>query len=109
MHAQLGAQIVETIPGSVRVSKFVRHHQERFDGSGYPDGLRGEDIPLGARIIAVAEAYVHMTMDRPYAPKRSTREALAELEARSGTQFDGMVVRTFLRQLRSKKTVHETE
>ncbi len=109
MHAQLGAQIVDTIPGSGRVAKFVRHHQERFDGSGYPDGLRGEDIPLGARIIAVAEAYVHMTMDRPYAPKRSTRDALAELEARSGTQFDGMVVRTFLRQLRSKKTVHETE
>ncbi len=103
MHAELGAQIVETIPGKGRLREVVRHHHERFDGNGYPDKLRGEQIPLAARIIAVAEAYVNMTAERPYAPVRTASEAMTELETLSGTQFDGMLVRLLLRQLRGDK------
>ena len=102
LHASLGARIVETVPGYIRVANLVRHHHERFDGTGYPGQLRGEEIPLGSRIIAVAETFAHMTVERSYAPRRTPSQALAELENMSGTQFDGMVVRMFLRQMKGK-------
>ncbi len=102
-HTIVGAQILATIPGSQRMCQFVRHHHERFDGAGYPDALKGEQIPLGARIIAVAEAYVDMMTDRPYAPARPQNEAIAELESLAGLQFDGMVVRILVRQLRGER------
>jgi len=104
-HSVLGARIAELIPGSLRVAALVRHHHERFDGAGYPDKLRSEDIPLGARIIAVAEAYVQQTSERSYAARRNPAQALAEVEAMSGTQFDPAVVRAFLRRMRNMKTV----
>jgi diguanylate cyclase (GGDEF)-like protein len=103
MHAELGARIVETIPGGAHLAQLVRHHHERFDGHGYPEGLEGEQIPLGARIIAVGEAYVNMTADRPYANVKPANEAMAELESLSGTQFDGMLVRILIRQLKGEK------
>ncbi|HUK86600.1 MAG TPA: HD domain-containing phosphohydrolase, partial [Terriglobales bacterium] len=103
-HAELGARIVETIPGGAQLAPLVRHHHERFDGHGYPEGLAGEQIPLGARIIAVAEAYVNMTADRPYASVKSPSEAMVELESLSGTQFDGMLVRILIRRLKGEKT-----
>ncbi|HMC31505.1 MAG TPA: diguanylate cyclase [Candidatus Angelobacter sp.] len=102
-HPELGARILEIVPGSTRMSNYVRHHHERFDGTGYPQKLRGEDIPLGARIIAVADAFAHITTDRPYAVKRTPAQALAELEKSSGTQFDGMIVRTFTSLMRQAK------
>ena len=102
-HTIVGAQIIATIPGSQRMCQFVRHHHERFDGAGYPDGLKGEQIPLGARIIAVAEAYVDMMTERPYAPARTLGEAISELEALAGLQFDGMVVRILVRQIRGER------
>jgi len=105
LHAALGSRIVGTIPGSARIASFIHHHHEHFDGSGYPDKLRGDAIPLASRIIALAEAYVYLTSDRPYAPKRTHIQACAELENHSGTQFDGMVVRTFLSQLKRAKPV----
>jgi HD-GYP domain-containing protein (c-di-GMP phosphodiesterase class II) len=67
MHPSVGAQFLEALPGSDNVRQYVHFHQERLDGSGYPNGLQGEEIPLGARILAVAEAYVNMRTDRPYA------------------------------------------
>jgi HD-GYP domain-containing protein (c-di-GMP phosphodiesterase class II) len=70
----------------------VYHHHEWFDGHGYGDGLSGEAIPLGARILAVADAYVAMTSDRPYRAARSSADALAELQDKAGTQFDPLVV-----------------
>ncbi len=103
-HVVVGAEIVEAIPGRERARLMVLHHHERFDGSGYPNGLRGEQIPLGSRIIAVAEAYVDMTTERAYAPVKSQDEAIAELEAMSGIQFDGMLVRLLIRQLKGEKT-----
>lgn len=101
-HALIGAEIVGAVPGGERVELILRHHHERFDGNGYPDGLRGEKIPLGSRIIAVAEAYVDMTSERPYAEVKSQAAAIAELEEMSGTQFDGMIVRILIHQLRAE-------
>ncbi len=102
-HVLVGAQIVDAIPGRERARLMVLHHHERFDGSGYPNGQRGEEIPLGSRIISVAEAYVDMTTERAYAAIKSQEEAIAELEAMSGVQFDGMLVRILIRQLRGEK------
>jgi len=102
-HVLVGAQIVDAIPGRERTRQMVLHHHERFDGSGYPSGQRGEEIPLGSRIISVAEAYVDMTTERAYAAVKTQEEAIAELEAMSGVQFDGMLVRILIRQLRGEK------
>jgi diguanylate cyclase (GGDEF)-like protein len=92
-HSGVGAQIVASVPDSDSIVAMVRLHHERFDGGGYPDGLGGDDIPAGARLLAVADAYVAMTTERPYAAAMSSAEALARLEARSGTQFDPEMVR----------------
>jgi HD-GYP domain-containing protein (c-di-GMP phosphodiesterase class II) len=78
----------------------VRYHHERLDGTGYPDGLRGEEIPLGARVLAVTDAYQTMTSDRPFAPRLTHEEAAREHERCSGKQFDPLVVQTFLCQLK---------
>jgi HD-GYP domain-containing protein (c-di-GMP phosphodiesterase class II) len=99
-HTLVGTQILATIPGSQRICQIVRHHHERFDGNGYPDGLVGDQIPLGARIIAVAEAFVDMMTERPYASAKTEAEALTELESLAGLQFDGMVVRILTRFVR---------
>ncbi len=80
------------MPGLERVSSIVRHHHERFDGEGYPDGLKGEDIPIESRILAVADAYVAMTEERPYRRCMNATAAEAELEAHRGSQFDPRVV-----------------
>jgi len=103
MHPKVGGEILATIPGSRRLREWVEHHHENFDGSGYPAGLRGEEIPLGARILHVADAYVNMTTERPFASARTPEAAMAELEALSGTQFDGMIVRILARQLKAEK------
>ncbi|HEY6937168.1 MAG TPA: diguanylate cyclase, partial [Terriglobales bacterium] len=75
MHPRVGGEILATIPGSRRLRDWVEHHHENFDGSGYPAGLRGEEIPLGARILHVADAYVNMTTDRPFAAARAPEAA----------------------------------
>jgi HD-GYP domain-containing protein (c-di-GMP phosphodiesterase class II) len=81
------------------VADLVLHHHERWDGCGYPDGLAGEQIPLGARIIFVTDAYDAMTSDRIYRPKRSEYAALAELRRCAGTQFDPGIVAAFTEEL----------
>jgi putative nucleotidyltransferase with HDIG domain len=80
----------------------VRSHHERFDGAGYPDGLSGEAIPLGGRILAVADAFEAMTSDRPYRYGLKFREALAELELNSGSQFDPFIVKACVRAIQTK-------
>ena len=80
----LGARILAPLG---EAAAFVRHHKERPDGTGYPDGLRGDDIPIGAAIIGVAEAYDAMTHHRAWRPTRSRREALEEIARARGTQF----------------------
>jgi diguanylate cyclase (GGDEF)-like protein len=102
-HARVGSEIVATIPGSVMLQKAVEHHHEAFDGSGYPNGLRGEEIPLWARILCLADAYVNMTTDRSFASAKTTEQAFAEIEKMSGTRYDGMLVRVLIRQLKTGK------
>jgi len=81
----------------------VRHHHERFDGAGYPDGLAREDIPLGARIMSVVDVFDAMTHDRAYRNALSREETIAELERGAGTQFDPAVVEAFLALMRREE------
>ena len=97
-HPQIGFRMLDSL-GVDPVADLVLHHHERWDGTGYPDGLRGEQIPLGARIIFVTDAYDAMTSDRIYRPKLSSRAALAELERCAGTQFDPGIVAAFVEEL----------
>jgi HD-GYP domain-containing protein (c-di-GMP phosphodiesterase class II) len=103
MHARVGGEIVGTLPASELLQKAVEHHHESFDGTGYPGSLQGEQIPMGARILAVADAYVNMTTERSFAPAKTSGQALAELERLSGIRYDGMLVRVLLRQLKTER------
>ena len=96
-HPVAGAQIVARW-GDPQLARMVRHHHERFDGSGYPDGLAGEEIPIGARIVAVADTFDAVTSSRPYRPALSRREALALLRREAGSQLDPAVVGAFRRR-----------
>jgi diguanylate cyclase (GGDEF)-like protein len=95
-HPVLGAEMLAPIEELALAVPVVRHHHERFDGRGYPDGLRGEDIPLVARVVSVADAFDSMTRDRPYGYGISRQAALEEVERNSGTQFDPRTVRALL-------------
>jgi HD-GYP domain-containing protein (c-di-GMP phosphodiesterase class II) len=86
-HAAEGASIINRLGFLSDAVPAIRHHHERFDGAGYPDHLVGDDIPLGARIIHVADAYDSMLTTRVYRPARPANAALAELRANAGTQF----------------------
>ncbi|NYE57426.1 HD-GYP domain-containing protein [Carboxydothermus ferrireducens] len=98
-HPVLGAKIVEEIPFLKQYAGMVRHHHERFDGTGYPDKVSGEKIPLGARIIAVADTYDAMTSDRPYRAALTKEQAMSELERNAGQQHDPRVVNALLKVL----------
>jgi putative nucleotidyltransferase with HDIG domain len=91
-HPLVGAQILDALQFPWAVKPAVRYHHERLDGSGYPEGLMGDEIPLGARVLAVADVMAAMTADRPYRPAMSEAEALAELTANSGSKYDSAVV-----------------
>jgi len=95
-HPVVGVKIIEGIPFLEPALPYVLHHHERWDGEGYPEGLAAENIPLEGRIMAVADTFDAMTSDRPYRPRRSIEEAIAELKRCSGTQFDPEMVRIFL-------------
>ena len=100
-HVTFGAKILEPLTPLARIKDMVLHHHEFFDGSGYPHALGGETIPLGARIIAVADAYDTITSDRTYKKARAATEALAELERCANGQFDAKVVEAFVRTMKS--------
>ncbi len=102
MHPIIAAEILSAIPSGEHIQQTVKHHHERFDGTGYPDGLKGEQIPLGSRILSVVDGYLTMMTDRPFAPRMSNTEAMAELERCSGTQFDGMLVRMLIGMLKNE-------
>ena len=94
-HAAVGADIIARLSRLKEAVPAVRHHHEQWDGCGYPDGLRADEIPLEASIIGLADAWDAMTTTRPYAEARSTREAMAELERGSGVRFNPVVVHAF--------------
>ncbi len=96
-HPMLGKGIVEHLSAHEQIVPLIVHHHERWDGAGYPGGLRGEDIPWGARIISVVDAYHAMTSDRPYRKALSRAEALIVIEQEAGKQFDPQIVDAFLR------------
>jgi putative two-component system response regulator len=87
-HPEIGAEICRPLGLSRRLSPVIRHHHERWDGAGYPDRLRGDQIPLGARVIAVLDTYDAMTHDRPYRAARSSEQALEDIRSQAGRQLD---------------------
>lgn len=95
-HPVVGEEILAPLPRAEQLLPAVRHHHERIDGAGYPDGLGGEDIPLFARIIAIADAFVAMTSDRPYRRRRSREEAIHTLRQGAGKQWDAALLERFL-------------
>jgi ribonuclease P protein subunit RPR2 len=96
-HPNQGARIMEPIPFMGEAVEIVRSHHERFDGGGYPRGLRGNEIPLSARIFAIADSFDAMTSDRPYRSALPAEAAVAEIRAGSGTQFDPRCAEEFER------------
>ena len=100
-HVGFGAKILDPLTPLARIREMVLHHHEFFDGSGYPQALSGDNIPLGARIIAIADAYDTITSDRTYKKARSATDALAELERCANAQFDGAIVELFVRTMRT--------
>ncbi len=104
-HPQIGADIIGPVEGLHHVAPLIRHHHEKFDGTGYPKGLKGEDIPLGSRIISVADAFEAMVADRIYRPSLGLNKALEEIKTGRGSHFDPRVVDAFL-DLIATDTVH---
>ena len=102
-HSVVGERVVRKISGLEPLASLVRSHHEHYDGYGYPDGMSGNGIHLGARIIAVADAFDAMTSNRPYRQARTITAAVAELTLCSGTQFDPVVVHVFLEAMREDK------
>jgi HD-GYP domain-containing protein (c-di-GMP phosphodiesterase class II) len=87
-HPVRGAEILSRVPGLEVVATIVRYHHERWDGGGYPDGIAGERIPMASRIISLCDSYNAMSSDRPYRRAMSHEDALAEIHANAGWQFD---------------------
>jgi putative two-component system response regulator len=102
-HTIIGERIVQPLRFSAQVGPIVRGHHERWNGSGYPDGLAGEEIPLGARVISVVDAYDAMTTDRPYRKALSFQDAVGELRRWADSQFDPRLVDTFLEMIEAAK------
>jgi GAF domain-containing protein len=95
-HADIGAELLSSIPFPYPVTPIVRHHHENWNGSGYPSGISGTDIPLGARILSVVDCFDALTSDRPYRSRLTAGDAFAILTERRGTMYDPLVVDTFI-------------
>jgi HD-GYP domain-containing protein (c-di-GMP phosphodiesterase class II) len=96
-HSVIGADLLGAMAMAAPMAIFVRHHHENWDGTGYPDGLRGDDIPLGARVLAIADCYDALTSDRPYRPALSHARATTLIEDQVGTMYDPHLALAFLR------------
>ena len=102
LHPRIGYRLVQQVPALDPIALGILHHHERYDGDGYPTGLNGEEIPLEARIICVADSFSAMTAERPYRGRMSLEDACRELERCAGTQFDPEVVRIFVDEVRRR-------
>jgi excisionase family DNA binding protein len=98
-HPEIGEKIVKEADCLKPTQALIRHHHERFDGKGYPDGVKGEKIPIGARIISLAETYDFLRSDLPFRPAFSTESSVAEIKRVSGSQFDPALVKVFVENL----------
>jgi HD-GYP domain-containing protein (c-di-GMP phosphodiesterase class II) len=103
-HPEYGWAVLKAVPGFERVSLFVLHHHEAFDGTGYPAGLRGDEIPIGSRIVSVMDSFDAMISSRPYRTGLPLDEAIRRLQAGSGTQFDPVVTQRFIAMASSEAT-----
>jgi putative nucleotidyltransferase with HDIG domain len=103
-HAALGAAVVSRVTPLRKIAGIIRHHHERFDGTGYPDGLAGDRIPLGARVVAVVSVFGAMIEERPYRRMLTMEETLSELERGAGSQFDPGVADVFARLVQRRAT-----
>src|ERR1700690_2872221 len=101
-HPEYGWAVLRQVPGMERASLMILHHHENYDGTGYPGGLKGEEIPIGSRIVSVIDAFDAMVSTRPYRQGMTFEEAERRLLAASGTQFDARVVKSFLTLARSE-------
>ena len=99
-HVTEGVKILMNAQFLEEATVIVKHHHEKYSGGGYPDGLIGEQIPIGSRILAITDSYDAMTSDRIYRKKKSIEESVGELERCSGTQFDPVIVKVFLKILK---------
>ncbi len=108
-HVNVGVRLLEHIDFPWKVLPVIRHHHERYDGLGYPDGLKGQEIPLGARILAVVDSYVAMLSGRSYRDGLSREEAFEELQRNTGTQFDPEVVEIVMRLIDEQTMVHGSD
>lgn len=97
LHTEVGAEVLRRYQLFRDGAEIVRHHHESYDGTGYPDGLSGESIPVGARVVSVADAFDAMTSDRPYRLALPLDTALARLRAGAGVQWDPVIVGAFIR------------
>jgi putative nucleotidyltransferase with HDIG domain len=104
-HPARGERLVAAVDDLVSVAPIVRHHHERWDGDGYPDGLGGGEIPLGARIVFACDAFDAMTSARPYRPTLTVAEALEEVRAGAGSQFDSVVAAALMKSVTSSPTL----
>ena len=103
-HVTLGQQILAQIPYlSGLASDIVAAHHERWDGSGYPHGLRGDEIPLAARIFSIVDAFDAITNDRPYRRAQTVDRALSEISSNAGTQFDPTIAQAFISLVRENR------
>lgn len=100
-HPVYSENILEPLGDMDKLTDYVRHHHEKFDGTGYPDGLKGEEISLGARILCVADSFDAMVSDRPYSKSMTMEQAFSELEKNAGTQFDPEIVKVFIKAMKS--------
>jgi len=101
-HPEVGYRIAQTVPELRKIAEYILCHHERWDGNGYPQGLKGEEIPLLARILAIVDAYDAMTQDRSYRQAMSERDAITELQRHAGSQFDPALVAVFIKDVIEK-------
>jgi HD-GYP domain-containing protein (c-di-GMP phosphodiesterase class II) len=101
-HPAIGAEIVCNVDFLKGTTGIIKHHHERYDGTGYPDGLKGDEIPIEACILAIADSYDAMTSDRPYRKALTQEEAVEEIEKNAGTQFHPVLAEKFIEVIESR-------
>ncbi len=106
MHPGKGEEILKPIKNFTEILPIIKHHHERIDGKGYPDGLKGEEIPLLAKILCLADSFDAMTAERPYKHAVSREDALSQIKQKTGTQFDPEVAKAFLKIMSEDKERH---
>ncbi len=102
-HPQNGAEIVNKVESLSNTAPIIKHHHERYDGKGYPDGLKGKEIPYLSRVLTISDSFDAMTFSRPYRPAMTFAQAIEELEKCSGTQFDPELAKIFIRTIKNLK------